>query len=343
MRKIIAVITLAALGLLVASPAAAFSFNVKNILDDSLAKIKAKRMVKVDMDNDNDMDVLGTSYGGGKTYWWENGGDQNFTQHQINFATAHWVRAVDLDEDSDMDIVGSSCGTYVKWWENDGSQNFTSHTITYSFYCAAQVCVADIDNDGDIDLLASAEQSNQIAWWENDGEQNFTKHPVSEKEQAYQKTIKSSEIAHKENIAKMREGVMHQTSAAIDKLKQSNISLEKINSDNKDALLKLQQSSQQSIQYKNAMNEMTKDVNKMREQFMNNLNQQHEESNLVIKEREELIDQMKISLESLRKEVLSNRVLFYASGNLTDNLRSELAEKNAELVKIKNTHIGFCI
>ena len=140
---------------------------------------KATSVHVADMNNDSILDILGTNYGAGKIYWWENDGNQNFTQNELAFASAHWVRAVDMDNDLDMDIVGSSCGSSVIWWENDGSQNFTPYTISTSFYCAAQICTADIDNDGDIDLIASAEQSNQIAWWENDGNQYFTKHPVS--------------------------------------------------------------------------------------------------------------------------------------------------------------------
>ena len=54
MKKIIAIISLAAMGLLVAAPAAAFSFNVQRVIDDSLAKVRASRLVKVNVDNVND-------------------------------------------------------------------------------------------------------------------------------------------------------------------------------------------------------------------------------------------------------------------------------------------------
>jgi len=53
-KKIIAVISLAAMGLFVAAPAAAFSFNVQRVIDDSLAKVRASRLVKVNVDNVND-------------------------------------------------------------------------------------------------------------------------------------------------------------------------------------------------------------------------------------------------------------------------------------------------
>jgi len=73
----------------------------------------------IDMDDDADLDVLGTNYGNGKIYFWENDGNQHFTEHPFSFTSAHWVRAIDLDNDQDMDMVGSSCGSTVAWREND--------------------------------------------------------------------------------------------------------------------------------------------------------------------------------------------------------------------------------
>ena len=38
----------------------------------------------IDLDQDNDMDVLGTSYWDSEVTWWENDGSQNFTEHVID-------------------------------------------------------------------------------------------------------------------------------------------------------------------------------------------------------------------------------------------------------------------
>jgi hypothetical protein len=37
----------------------------------------------------------------------------------------------------------------------------------------------DINNDGKMDLIATATNSDTVAWYENDGRQNFTKHVIS--------------------------------------------------------------------------------------------------------------------------------------------------------------------
>ena len=58
---------------------------------------------------------------------------------------------------------------------------FKQHVIAGSelpgeFACS--VYAADIDGDGDMDILGTAELDRAIAWWENDGAEQFTKHTV---------------------------------------------------------------------------------------------------------------------------------------------------------------------
>ena len=77
-----------------------------------------------------------------------------------------------------MDVLSaSSCDNTIAWYENDGNQNFTTHIITTAAIGARSVYVADVDGDGDLDVLSAS--SNGIAWYENDGSQNFTSHTVT--------------------------------------------------------------------------------------------------------------------------------------------------------------------
>ena len=55
---------------------------------------------------------------------------------------------------------------------------FTEHTIAVHFLSAACVYAADVDGDGDMDVLGAAAGASDITWWENDGEQNFTEHTI---------------------------------------------------------------------------------------------------------------------------------------------------------------------
>jgi len=51
-----------------------------------------------------------------------------------------------------------------------------AHTISDSAHEARSVSAADIDGDGDMDVLAG---HNNIAWYENDGSESFTTHTIS--------------------------------------------------------------------------------------------------------------------------------------------------------------------
>jgi hypothetical protein len=44
----------------------------------------------------------------------------------------------------------------IAWYENDGRQNFTSHTITTAADGARSVYAADVDGDGDMDVLSAS-------------------------------------------------------------------------------------------------------------------------------------------------------------------------------------------
>jgi len=56
-----------------------------------------------------------------------------------------------------------------------GGQN----TITTAAVRVRSVFAADVDSDGDMDVLSASRIDDLIAWYENDGSQNFTLHTVS--------------------------------------------------------------------------------------------------------------------------------------------------------------------
>lgn len=84
----------------------------------------------------------------------------------------------DIDNDGDIDLFTTWAGSgTLAWYENDGSQNFTEHIVTDTVG-AAGVFLADVNSDGNMDLL-SASQNNTVSWYENDGAENFTGHVIS--------------------------------------------------------------------------------------------------------------------------------------------------------------------
>ena len=57
-----------------------------------------------------------------------------------------------------------------------GQNSITAHTISDSAHEARSIFAADVDGDGDMDVLSG---HYNIAWYENDGSESFTPHTIS--------------------------------------------------------------------------------------------------------------------------------------------------------------------
>jgi flagellar hook assembly protein FlgD len=128
-----------------------------------------------DMDGDGDMDVLGAGRTVAEITWWENtaGTGLTWTEHTVASGyTANWkVLAADMDRDGDMDVLGASGSLDdITWWENTAGTGlaWTEYTVDGSFDNARGVYAADIDGDGDLDVLGAAQSHDDITWWAND-------------------------------------------------------------------------------------------------------------------------------------------------------------------------------
>ncbi|MDP8208863.1 MAG: FG-GAP-like repeat-containing protein [Candidatus Electryonea clarkiae] len=138
-----------------------------------------------DMDQDDDMDIVGVASSANTVSWFEND-DLEFTEHVIddNFAYAHSVHTVDMDDDGDIDVIACARNSdTLSWFENDGDMEFTAHIITdvtehldYPRYVQG----ADLDGDDDIDVFATSDLGYDVKWFENDGDENFTYHIISD-------------------------------------------------------------------------------------------------------------------------------------------------------------------
>ncbi|MFK7771222.1 MAG: T9SS type A sorting domain-containing protein [Saprospiraceae bacterium] len=138
-----------------------------------------------DIDNDGDMDVLCAFSYSGEIVWCENLdglGDFNSEEEITGDAEGvNFMIATDLDNDGDQDILFSAVelingGSKVAWIENtDGQGNFDSpQIITTEADGASSVFAADLDGDGDLDVMASSENDDQVTWYENmDGQGSF--------------------------------------------------------------------------------------------------------------------------------------------------------------------------
>lgn len=162
------------------------TFSEQKIIDSTVYDC-IESIYTADLDNDNDQDLLFASWStndllNDKIGWFENKGDGRFSEQKIittNANVAHWVYATDLDGDNDKDVISaSSKDDKIAWYINKGNASATfsdERVITKNADYATSVYTADIDGDGDPDVLSSSSLDNKIAWYENlEGSQSFS-------------------------------------------------------------------------------------------------------------------------------------------------------------------------
>ncbi|MCP3982060.1 MAG: hypothetical protein GY716_22370 [bacterium] len=145
----------------------------------TLSAVQAVRLDVADMDADGDLDVLCASFGDDTVAWYENplvGSLVVWTEHPITTSAlaAISVAAADVDGDGDLDVLSASnADDTVEWFENQTihrSALFPQRQIitTVAGYAdLATISTADIDGDGDADVLSAAGFDDNVVWYEN--------------------------------------------------------------------------------------------------------------------------------------------------------------------------------
>ena len=146
------------------------SFGPRRII--SIEANGANSVFGADLDGDGDPDVLSASFLDNKIAWYENtDGLGSFGPQQIITTAADGaisVFAVDLDGDGDTDVVSASfTDDKIAWYENaDGLGNFgPQQIISATAEHARSVFAADLDGDGDADVLSASDDHDKIAWY----------------------------------------------------------------------------------------------------------------------------------------------------------------------------------
>src|SRR5690606_34485046 len=92
-----------------------------------------------------------------------------------NSGTVRMVRTADFDQDGNMDIVVAAFGL-IAWYKNlDGHGNFGQPIpIQLDMLQSFNLCPADLDNDGKIDLVVSFFDEDMVVWYRNLGNGSFS-------------------------------------------------------------------------------------------------------------------------------------------------------------------------
>ena len=108
----------------------------------------------VDVDNDRDLDLCLTNYGGASTNFYRNTNgvfaieNTPFTAQTRNIAN-NWG---DFDNDGDLDVIITSDAANAKYYKNNGGGIFSS-AINLGKAGVAGISNGDYDNDGDLDIF----------------------------------------------------------------------------------------------------------------------------------------------------------------------------------------------
>lgn len=136
--------------------------------------VSARTAIAADVDGDGVMDVVTASLGDDKIAWHRNTGGNPPVWMEVvindNFRDAREVFAIDMDFDGDMDVVGASRqDDTIAWFENlDGvGLAWAEHVVSAAVLSSWSAWAADIDGDGDLDVLSSGRDDNTISWHEN--------------------------------------------------------------------------------------------------------------------------------------------------------------------------------
>jgi hypothetical protein len=168
-----------------------------HVLLDDVRRVADVQVGDLDNDGDWDLAVAVFGYSVGEILWLENQGDGAFRDHRIHSApgTIH-VPLADYDGDGDLDIAAIVTQEEEEVWifENQGKGKFQSRRIFYTVNFdvgGAGLVQADLDNDGDPDLLlamgdnleyqyTASQPYHGCVWLENMGDWTFRPHRIAE-------------------------------------------------------------------------------------------------------------------------------------------------------------------
>ncbi len=157
------------------------------VLPVDLASLNARHVLVADIDGDGDPDILSASQDDDTIAWHQNVNGDGATWTKLTISTtaggASAAFPADVDGDGDLDVFAAALDDdTVGWYENtDGSGSFgTLQPISSTINGPADVYGADVDRDGDIDLVAAAFFDDAF-WYENtDGVGgSWTAHSIS--------------------------------------------------------------------------------------------------------------------------------------------------------------------
>jgi hypothetical protein len=145
---------------------------VKQIISNQFTG--ARSVSAGDIDGDGDIDLAGAAFDSNEVVIWKNSGGNpvNWAKSTLSnaFNGAHFVELADINKDGRIDLlVAGYYANSVVWWENNGSEvsSWVMHSVDAQLTRALVSRAVDLDQDGDLDIIATGSTSNCVVWYEN--------------------------------------------------------------------------------------------------------------------------------------------------------------------------------
>lgn len=156
----------------------------RDVLSEGLAYVKTIGLV--DLNKDGVTDTISSS-GALKSIFYIDGQTGKKFDIGNNLHNPMVGTATDIDNDGDLDAIiaaggnimpENTCETGIFWFENTGAgEKWIKHPIHQGNKSGFEVIANDLDNDGDLDLIASYyEDPAMIIWYENNLPDKWTGH-----------------------------------------------------------------------------------------------------------------------------------------------------------------------
>jgi hypothetical protein len=146
----------------------------------------------IDIDQDGDVDFITGQdiYNGSSVFLHLNDGTGSFSVSKIDSGKhqVRGIRAADMDNDGDIDIVIANLFKHVgfsahniRLFSNNGSEVFTESALPNPGVVGRvqHIDIGDIDNDGDIDLVACNNSNKRLELYRNNGDGTFVSDTIT--------------------------------------------------------------------------------------------------------------------------------------------------------------------
>jgi len=115
-----------------------------------------------DIEGDSDLDIVSRTKSGGDSFLWRQETPVSWTRIEVAYADGEGTALGDLDGDGDLDVAHNGF-----WVEQINTETWISHTIDTNWAGDVGVEIADIDGNGNPDVvLAPSESSGRMSWYE---------------------------------------------------------------------------------------------------------------------------------------------------------------------------------